>query len=86
MLDRIYVFNPDYEKNEVDNRIIVIEPKEESVFILEEIEAAILKKMNGTNTLKDAIRELENDYNVTNIENDVVEFIDQLTEKGILIY
>lgn len=86
MLDRIYMFNPDYEKNEVDNRIIVIEPKEESVFILEEIEAAILKKMNGTNTLKDAIKELESDYNVTNIENDVVEFIDQLTEKGILIY
>ncbi len=85
MLDRKYAFNPEYEKNVVENKVIVFEPQAKYVYILEDVESTIFKKLNGIKSLNEVINELEKEYNVTNIENDVVDFIEQLTEKGILV-
>lgn len=85
MLGSQYAFNPEYEKNIVENKIIIFEPQEEYVYILGEVEISIFEKLNGSRSLKEVINELEKEYAVNDIENDVVEFVRQLTEKGILV-
>ena len=78
-------FNEAYVINEIDNRAVILEPTGEEVYILEDEEYHIFKLFDGIRPIDAVIKQLESDYETAGIEQDVIEFVNQLVEKGILL-
>ena len=70
--------------NELKNRAVIFEPSGREIYILEDEEYHILKMFKSACSFEAVIKQLEIDYNVTGIEQDVVSFVMQLVEKEIL--
>jgi len=80
-----YIINPEYEVNEVEGTLMVLEPTFSEVYVLEEIEAYILSLLDGINNVDDVKNEIKQTYSEDEIDDDVDSFLSVLFEKGIIV-
>lgn len=81
----IYVKNEIYVFNEVEDRMVVLEPTEEVVYILGRLEKHIIALFDGENTVADIIKILQDEYPNDSVTEDIKEYVNDLIEKGILV-
>ena len=79
-----FIKNDEYEVNEVNDTLVILEPNFEEVHILRAIEKSIWNLCDSNNSFVDIVTALETQYNAQGIENDVREFLVSLLEKGII--
>lgn len=80
--------NPEMEFIETDETgLVVFDPATGDTCVLDDIGASIFRAMGEGASLEEIVEKLSHEFNapIEEIQNDVAEFLEQLTEQGIVL-
>lgn len=79
----VYIINPEYVLNEMDDQILLFTANMEKIYIFNVIEQIILLAFVEPTTIKQAV-ELIREHFCSFKENECIEYIDKLISENIL--
>lgn len=87
MLNKFVVRNPNIASRIVDGEAIIMTPQDEILHSLNAVGTKIWELCDGKSRVKEIIGKVHEEFNVDlkAVQKDVVEFIEELVQKGMLI-
>lgn len=86
-METVFVQKDEFCVREIGEETIILSETDDSIHNLDEIASVIYKMIDGKNSLDDILTILCNDYDVDQetAKKDLLEFVGELQEKGIII-
>lgn len=85
MKTAVYIINSNKQIEQIDDSIMIVDEKEENVFVLGSFEVYLLRLFNGKNSVEKISFDLKEHFGASYRENEFLEFVEQLIEKELLI-
>lgn len=80
----VFVINPEYVVNEMDDSIVLFTADMEKIYIFNDVEKIILNAFVDSIDLRHAVKEISAQFNSFD-ENECIEYIEKLISERVLV-